>query len=85
VRLWIIPKKHARWCGREETPFAYLATKLPVDLMKFHCEVLAPRERLEMFSYWQMTSDYLKPVIELLLVIWGFFAGLQWLIRGALT
>ena len=53
--------------------------------MKFHCEVLAPRERLEMFSYWQMTSDYLKPVIELLLVIWGFFAGLQWLVRGALT
>jgi hypothetical protein len=33
----------------------------------------------------QMLANNLKPVVELLLVIWGCFAGLQWLIRGALT
>jgi hypothetical protein len=38
----------------------------------------------KMISARQMTKDGMKPVIEILLVIWGFFAGLQWLIRGAL-
>jgi hypothetical protein len=59
-------------------------SKLPADLMDFDCKYLAPRERPEIFSYWQMTADYLKPVIGLLFAIWGCFAGLQWLIRGAM-
>jgi hypothetical protein len=37
-----------------------------------------------MISSWHMLANNLKPVGELLLVVWGLFAGLQWLIRGAL-
>ena len=33
----------------------------------------------------QIVQGYLWPSIEFLLVIWSLFAGLQWLIRGALT
>jgi hypothetical protein len=60
-------------------------SKRPADLAKFICEVIAPQERPTMTSSWQMLTDDLTPVVEMLLVIWGLFAGLQWLIRGALT
>jgi hypothetical protein len=58
--------------------------KLGAELAGIFCKD-ATKEPPPLPSSQQMILDRLQGVGELLLVIWGLFAGLQWLIRGALS